>query len=691
MKIPSRVILACLVAVVIGSNEPAYARSTDWEFLGNGPDMQHHSDLAQIDQSTVGRLGLAWAVEMPTTAGLVGNPLIKDGVIFQGGPGAQIFANDLHTGRLLWHYSAAYSAERTADQSLLAYWGRQTNRGLALAGRNAIIASGDCRLIAVDQKTGKQNWEVQSCDPTQFYAITGAPRIGGGMVFIGNSCADSGATRGYVDAFDAATGQHKWRFYTVPGDPAKEKDPFYRKLARSWGTDWYSKSHGCGSVWDAMTYDAKLDQLIIGVGGPSPIPPSRRAGDAGDELFTNSVVALDARTGRYKWHAKQVPHDGWNLEPSVGLMLADLPIDGRQHRVVLSVPKQGFTYVYDAVSGKFLAATKYAMTTLDRGIDASGRFIPNPDAMYWKRPGEDTLVVPGPTGAHGWEALAFDPRTDVIFIPAITLPVNKKIDPKAVVGGTNNDYFYGENPRSPIKPSSEVVAVDLKTNAVKWRSKASTFPLNSGLLHTAGGLVFQGTADGRLFALDEKTGKALWEKQTGGAIRAAPSTVMLDDVQYLIVATGNGAGVSSGQMLGRYTSTPESRTPPRLLAFKIGGTAPYPPLAKPEPVPAPSIGRMDATLAAAGEPLFEARGCDLCHGRDGGASNGGNPPNLNRLPPPSLDVFKQIVQGGALKPNGMPQFKGVTDAEAKALFAYIINSAWDAHDRTNANGASNAR
>jgi len=674
-------ILAMLVASCSqGQSDP---QNTDWSLLGNGTEMQHHSDLMQINKGTIGKLGLAWMVDMPTTYGLVGNPLIKNGVVFQSGPGGQIFANDLKSGKLLWSFAAKYPEGKTEGESLIGYWGRQFNRGLALYKDIAIVATGDCRLVAVDQKTGRQRWEAQSCDSTQSQqAITGAPRVGEGLVFIGNGCADEGSARGFVDAFDAATGKRKWRFYTVPGDPAKETDSFYKKAAETWGTGWYGKAHGCGSPWDAMTYDEKLHQLIIGVGSASPNVPSLRPADAGDELFTDSVVAVDARTGKYKWHAKQVPHDGWNYEPAVGLMIADLPVNGKIRHAVVSVPKQGFTYVYDAATGKFLSGTKYVNVTWAKGLDKDGRPILDPTGMYWTRPDQTTLSLPGPVGAHNWEALAFNPKSNIVYVPTMIIPTAQKVETGSVAGGTSINWFYADSPEAKVQTSGQVTAIDLANNKVRWQVKTSKQPMNGGLLHTAGGLVFQGLADGRFVAFDEENGKILWSRQTGGAIRAAPSTVMLDGEQYIVLATGNGASASSSTMGANhhYSSTPESRTPPRLLAFKIGAAANYPPLAKPEAAPAPPVPRQDAVLAKRGAVLFEANGCDLCHGTDGGATVGGNVPDLNRTPPASLAVMKQVVQGGALKSGGMPQFKGMSDADVASLFAYIVNGAWDTHD-----------
>lgn len=654
------------------SRSQADPKNTDWALLGNSSQMQHHAELRQIDAKTIGKLGLAWAADMPTTYGLVGNPLIEGGVVFQGGPGGRIFANDLKTGRLLWRFEATYPDDAADHQSFGVFWARQFNRGVALYKGKVIIATGDCRLVAVDQKTGKQVWEAQSCDPSLDYGIAGAPRVGGGMVFIGNSNQELGTQRGFVDAFDAETGKRRWRFYTVPGDPATETDPFYRKIAKTWGTGWYGKTHGPGAPWDAITYDEKLGQVIIGTGALGPAEPTARAPDAGDELFTNSVVAVDAHTGKYRWHAKQVPHDGWNYEAAVGLMIADVPVDGKPRHVVVSVPKQGFAYVYDAATGKFLSGTQYVDIAWAKGLDGDGRPIYKPEAQYWNRPGQDTLMLPGGMGAHGWEALAFNPKTDVLFVPTMILPVQ-------ITAEGAYDWLYGDRPDAKVKPSGEVVAIDLASHKVKWRTTTGRLPVNGGLLHTAGGLVFQGLADGRLLAFDETTGKVVWSHQTGGAIRAAPSTVMLDGEQYLVVATGNGAASASASLVSRYSSTPQSRTPPRLLAFKLGGTAAYPSLATPEPIPTPPAPRQNTDMAKTGEMLFAAYQCEYCHGTDGGASVGGGVANLNRTQV-DLRVFKGIVQGGDRKANGMPQFKTMSDAEAAALYAYIVNAAWDAHD-----------
>jgi quinohemoprotein ethanol dehydrogenase len=652
------------------------AQNTDWDLLGNSSEMQHHSDLDEINTKNIGQLELAWSVEMPTQSGLVGNPLIKDGVVFQGGPGGLIFANDVRTGKELWSFLPEPKIEEASLGALISH---QTNRGLALFEDLVIIGTGDCRMIGVNQKTGKQVWETQSCNPKEWYGITGAPRVGGGKVFIGNSCMDSGMTRGFVEGFDARTGKKLWRFYTVPGDPAKPaEDEVQAMAAKSWGTDWYGKSKGCASVWDALTYDEKLDQLYIGTGGAGPWVPEQRAADAGDELFTNSIVALDAKTGKYKWHFKQVPQDGWNYEAAMGIMVADLPIEGKSRRTVLSVPKNGFAYVLDAVTGKFISGKNYVDVNWTKGLDANGRPIPEPAAMYWKNAQKKAVMYPSTMGSHGWEALAFDPKSNLLFIPAMTIPTEIGME----AGGNTGIYmnFYaGDEPGAKVKPYGEIVAWDPTKQKEVWRTSKTKLPINGGLMHTAGGLVFQGHADGKFAAYDAKTGKELWSRQTGGAIRGAASTVMVDGEQFIIIATGNGAASSTASYVARYTGTALSRTPPRLLAFKIGGKAKYPSLGKPEPTPVPPAPRFDKALVKRGEVVFHINSCAACHGAKG-AAVGGRVPNLNRMPPADLAMLKTVVQEGALKASGMPQYKDMTDDDAKALFAYIIEEAWESHE-----------
>ena len=656
------------------------ARSTDWVLLGNSADIQHHSGLSQINTETVSDLGIAWAIDLPTRDGLVGNPLIKNGRIFQGGSQSQVFAHDLKTGKLLWTH------EPLADRppgSFLETWLRSINRGVALYEDLVIIGTSDCRLVAIDQATGAKRWETKTCDGKQNYMITGAPRVGGDKVFIGNSCADMGLNRGHVDAVDARTGKHLWRFYTVPGDPDKPQDSeLYEMAAQTWGDGWYEKTKGCGSVWDAMVYDSELDQLIIGTGAPAPSDPTKRGKDAGDELFTNAVVALDAETGAYRWHFTQVPGDAWNYEPAVGLMTATLPIDDKDRRVVLSVPKNGFVYVLDAKTGEFISGRNYVPVNWAKGLDdETGRPIFDPAARYWEAAdGESTIVVPSSAGAHDWTALAFDPQKNVLYVPAITMPEQFE---RTASGEYSYDYSLDSEGEQKWQAFGEIVAWDPVTQSEVWRQRHG-LPLNGGALHTAGGLVFQGTAEGYLKAYDATSGEQLGSFAAGGAIRAAPSTVVDDGIQYIVVPAGAPSSSTASSGLTDYSSTKESRSRPRLLAFVLGGNAPTPAWAAPLTFRKPPVDRYPPAVAAMGEAIYEGAGCVACHGF-GGQSVGGAAADLRVRLPANLAYLKAVL-GGAFEPR-MPAVP-LDDTSTEALYAYLVNTAWRAYEDAKMNAES---
>ncbi|MDC1144407.1 PQQ-binding-like beta-propeller repeat protein [Porticoccaceae bacterium] len=656
------------------------ARSTDWVLLGNSADIQHHSGLSQINTETVSDLGIAWAIDLPTRDGLVGNPLIKNGRIFQGGSQSQVFANDLKTGKLLWTHKPL--ADRPPG-SFLETWLRSINRGVALYEDLVIIGTSDCRLVAIDQATGAKRWETKTCDGKQNYMITGAPRVGGDKVFIGNSCADMGLNRGHVDAVDARTGKHLWRFYTVPGDPDKPQDSeLYEMAAQTWGDGWYEKTKGCGSVWDAMVYDSELDQLIIGTGAPAPSDPTKRGKDAGDELFTNAVVALDAETGAYRWHFTQVPGDAWNYEPAVGLMTATLPIDDKDRRVVLSVPKNGFVYVLDAKTGEFISGRNYVPVNWAKGLDdETGRPIFDPAARYWEAAdGESTIVVPSSAGAHDWTALAFDPQKNVLYVPAITMPEQFE---RTASGEYSYDYSLGSEGEQKWQAFGEIVAWDPVTQSEVWRQRHG-LPLNGGALHTAGGLVFQGTAEGYLKAYDATSGEQLGSFAAGGAIRAAPSTVVDDGIQYIVVPAGAPSSSTASSGLTDYSSTKESRSRPRLLAFVLGGNAPTPAWAAPLTFRKPPVDRYPPAVAAMGEAIYEGAGCVACHGF-GGQSVGGAAADLRVRLPANLAYLKAVL-GGAFEPR-MPAVP-LDDTSTEALYAYLVNTAWRAYEDAKMNAES---
>ena len=648
-----------------------------WTVIGNGDDQQYYSPLDQINDQNVKTLGLAWYADIPTQDGLVGNPLVADGIVYQSGAFSRVYANDIRTGKLLWRFDPQVDLK---GASLAAFWSARYNRGVAIWKDKLIVGTGDCRLVAIDRKTGKKIWDAVSCDSKQLYGITAAPRVGGGKVFIGNNCIDSGVGRGYVDAFDVETGQHKWRFYTVPGAPPAGgySNNTMEMAAKTWGTgEWWKKATGCGSAWDAITYDPKTNLVYFGVDGPTPWNPKDRAADAGDELFTNSIVAVNADTGEYAWHYKTTPHDAWNFDATMHIMVADLPIKGSSRHVVMTAPKNGFFYVLDAATGKFLSANNFTPVNWASHIDQkTGRPVTIPDANWWEHPDSKTIASPGPTGAHNWQAMAFNPSTRLVYIPVMITPTAITMNPLAAVGGASFDPYYGLGKDPHWKAYGELVAWDPVTEQARWRAPHS-LPMNGGIISTAGNLVFQGTADGYFEAYRADNGLKLWSIYVGDSIMGAATTVTVDGHQVILVPAGNSASVVLGTYMARLSSLPTTRGVSRLLAFELGGSATLPPT-KAVQVALPPRPKQPADLAKKGAVLFEQSFCVDYHGYAAEAA-GGSIKDLRNASAPTHDTFAAIVIGGLRKDKGMPQFSDLPVADVQAIQAYVINQAWAAY------------
>jgi PQQ-dependent dehydrogenase (methanol/ethanol family) len=666
---------AALVAgTALCASNPGESTGDAWQVLGNGNNQQYFSPLAQINDKNVKSLGLAWYADIPSLDGLVGNPLVSDGVVYQSGALSRVYANDVRTGKLLWRFDPQIDL---TGASLAAFWSARYNRGLALWDNKVIVGTGDCRLVAIDRKTGKKVWDAVSCDRTAQFGITAAPRIGGGKVFIGNNCIDSGIGRGYVDAFDVQTGLHKWRFYTVPGAPPENgyENKTMEMAAKTWGSgEWWKKATGCGSAWDAITYDAKTNLVYFGVDGPAPWNPRERAADAGDELFTNSIVAVNADTGEYVWHYKTTPHDGWNFDATMHIMVADLPIKGATRHVVMTAPKNGFFYVLDATTGKFLSGNNYTPVNWASHIDQrTGRPVTIPDANWWEHPESKTIASPGPVGAHNWHTMAFNPATRLVYIPAMIVPTAITVDPKAALGGASFDPFYGLGDDPQWKAYGELVAWDPITQKARWRA-LHKLPINGGLMSTAGNLVFQGTADGYFEAYRADNGTKAWSMYVGDSIMGAATTILVDGEQFILIPAGNSTSSNLSTLLARLSSTPGTRGSSRLLAFKLGGTTTLPPT-KLITIALPPRPKQPVDLAKKGAALFEQSYCVDCHGYSAEAV-GGSIKDLRNASAQTHDAFEAIVIGGLRKDKGMPQFSDLSVADVQAIHAYVINQAW---------------
>jgi len=666
-----------LVGCLTLHDQASAAPDSDWRVVNGSFDGWHYGATSQINDGNVSKLGLAWSADIPSPSGLVGTPIVVDGVVYQSGPGGIVYANDVRTGQSKWIFSP--DNQYAEDLSFVAFWAMRHNRGLTADEDNVYVASGNCKLFAIDRKTGKQRWSVKACDPKEPYGITAAPTVGGGMVFIGNSNADMNTARGFISAFDAKTGKFLWRFYTRPGDPKKPFESETVKAASAtWGKDYWPASIGGAQVWDSMTYDAELGLLFFGTNGALPHNPLERGVDTGDELFSSAIVAVDAKTGKYVWHYTTVPHDGWELSACAPIQIAELPVDGKKTRVVMQAPKNGFLYVLDARTGKFISAGQIAAQTWTKGIDPkTGRPIPNPDAQYWNRPGQETLMIPGTNGARSWEPMSYSPKSSLVYIPTRTMATLYTKD-------GSYDWYYPLHKEASVKAEGQLVAWDPVKQKEVWKFvRPSTH--NGGVMATAGNLVFQGTVEGSFDAFDATTGKKLWSFQGDGAIMGAPSTAVVDGVQYIFVASGDSGASAQTHSAGGFNSSPSTQGPPRLLAFRLGGTQSLdkkPGYAEVK-LEKPWRPRQAASLVLHGKQVFDKHGCELCHGVEA-VQAGRDIPDLRRASEATFAAMPIILKG-ALRPRGMPGFSNISEKDVVALQAYLTEQAWIGYEAQSAN------
>ena len=665
------------VAACQGNSVPD---SSDWDIIGNGTDNFFYSSLDQINDGNVQNLGLAWSVDLPTLDGPVGNILVSDGIAYESAAESRVFAIDLKTKKLLWEFSPEIDFENAHIGTFIL---ARMQRGVSVDGDQLFIATADCQMIALDKKSGEVNWNQHFCDmSTGLGSGTAAPRVGNGLVFQGTTCSDAFNTRGYIVALDQKTGKERWRFYGVPQFPnapeGGQATPELEMAAKTWGKSPPQEQVACGGNWEGLTFDPVLNQLYIPTSGHVPWRPDQRAPDAGDELFAGSIVAVNADSGKYAWHYKLAPHDGWNWEASTPSVVTNLKVDGQDRRVLMNAPKHGFLITLDAKTGEFLAGDRIAKVNWASGFDAKGRPILTGEANYWEKGSEGAITYPGPGGAHLWQPMSFSPDTGLVYIPVSNGPTLMAADNATIVGGAKWDISYedADNPQF-----GSLVAIDPVSHKIRWEIKHE-MTLNGGVMSTAGNLVFQGTGDGKFEVRAADTGKLLWSKYLGASLQGVPSTFMFEGEQYILLPVGNATSASPGMTLAKIGSCEDCRqAPSRILAFKLGGKETLAPNPKLPQMPKPPLPRFSAALAEKGAELFLSTGCETCHG-DRLINGGGKAPDLRRADEARHKLFKEIVHGGLLKLNGMPQFDYLTDAELEAIQAYIINNAWDEYEKS---------
>lgn len=647
----------------------------DWPGYGRTYGETHFSPLTEIDTASVGKLSLASFLDLPPGP-VATQPVVVDGIIYISTGLSIVRAIDAVSGKELWLYDPKVA--QVAGSKMVPTWG---NRGIAYWNGKVYTGTVDGRLIAIDAKSGQEVWSAATTQPGDGRYITGAPRLLNGRIIVGHGGADTSDVRGYVTAYDAETGRQLWRFFTVPGNPANgfENDAM-AKAAKTWSGEWW-KYGGGGTAWNAFAYDPETDTVFVGTGNGAPWNRQIRSQGKGDNLYLCSILALDAKTGAYKWHYQVNPGETWDYNAAMDMHLADVRIGGRTYKALIQAPKNGFVYVIDRTNGKLLAANKFAKVTWATRIDlASGRPVEVPGIRFEN--GASFEMWPSYTGAHSSNASAFDPRNGTIFIPVIERGAiyNDRGVAKANWQrrpGNVHDFGvvtnFAERIADPLHNTSALLAMDAVTGKQLWRIRTPR-DFNGGLMATAGNLVFQGQNDNRFNAYDMRSGKRLWSFDAQAPVIAAPVTYAVKGRQYVTVIAGMGTSGGNVMAVSGYKDLPDYRDQPRrVLTFAIDGTAALPTLPPRQKAPADPDYRSDPAMEAAGKPLFDGN-CLSCHGP--GGMSGGGAPRLTRSPVIlSEETFESVVHDGALKENGMPQFGTLTKAQLAAIRQYLRSSA----------------
>jgi quinohemoprotein ethanol dehydrogenase len=645
------------------------AASDEWPSWGRNELETHYSPLDEIKIANVSNLKLAWHFDLEPgyTASV---PVEAEGKVFITTQHSHIRGFDAASGKLLWEYDGG-TTQRRSDPLALS-WG---SKGIAYWDHKVYLVTTDGYVVALDANTGKEVWKVYDFPDAAPRNANGAPRVFGGKVIVGFGGADISPARGFVTAYDATTGKLAWRFYTVPGDPSQPATTKAEQIERATWHDWYnsdgSRRGGGGTAWNAFSYDPDLNLIYLGVGNGFPYNQNLRSPGGGDNLFLASIVAVNANTGEYVWHYQVTPGEQWDSTATNDMTLATLKIDGRERKVLMQAPKNGFFYVLDRTNGKLISAQKIAKVTWATGIDMqSGRPIENPGIRYVGKPGLFELW-PGPSGAHSWPPQAYSPLTGLVYIPVmengamigegqkggpeISAGMGVTMIPEVDLPGGHRSFLKAWNPVT----QKEVWKVELPGD---WPG---------GVMASAGNLVFQGRIDGSFVAYDAATGKEVWTFKTESPIVGAPISYRVSGRQYITVITGNGGNGAGITSPGNAAYRTDYRLPRRVLTFAIGGTDTIPSYAMPKlEIPDDPNYMPDGARAMKGAMLFGTNACIVCHGWN--AIGGGAAPDLRYSPTIiSADALRQIVKGGALVLNGMPKFAQLSDEDLETIRFYL--------------------
>lgn len=498
-------------------------RPENWAVYGGGYDNQRYSRLDQINTENVSKLAPVWIKTFDVKHGFETTPIVVDGVLYMTTGGhTSVWALDAKTGEEYWHFQHGIPEDVAACCD-------RVNRGLAVADGKVFFATLDAQLIALDAQSGKPAWKTRIGNTKDGYTATGAPLVVKDKVVVGISGGEYGV-RGYLDAYDMATGEQAWRFWTIPGpgEPGHE----------TWGGTEAWRTGG-GATWVTGAYDPELDLLYWTTGNPSPDMNGEVR--PGDNLYTNAVVALDPDDGKLAWHFQWTPHDVWDYDGVNEVILTDLEIEEETVPALIHADKNGFFYALNRKSGEFLYAKEFARQSWAKDIDPdTGR--PTIDEMAIPGPAK-TPVCPGPAGAKEWNHMAFSPETGLAYIPVIENCAMYRSSQAFFERGM--PYWGGDADVMAFGPAESyglLKAINAATGEEAWNIR-SDLPVMSGVLTTAGGLVFWGEADGTFHATAAESGKDLWTYNVGSGIHAPPVTFSVDGEQYVAIAAGWGGWV----------------------------------------------------------------------------------------------------------------------------------------------------
>jgi alcohol dehydrogenase (cytochrome c) len=499
----------------------------NWLMYNGTYASQHYSVLDQITPANVQDLELKWVWQALSLEKLETTPLVVDGVMYATEPPNNIVAIDTRTGRVFWKY------EYPTPAVTYACCGR-INRGLAILDHTLYMGTLDARLVAIDTRTGRKKWDVVVAEHTHGYVLAHAPLVVKDKVIVGPAGGEMGI-KGFLAAYDTKTGRLIWKFNTVPnpGEPGHE----------TWaGESW---KNGGGSVWVTGSYDPDLNLTYWGIGNPGP--DWNPAARPGDNLYTNSVVALDVDTGKLKWHFQFTPHDEWDWDAAQVPVLVDREWRGKPRKLMLWGNRNGFFYVLDRATGEFLLGKPFVRQDWAKGLDDKGRPIKIPG----KGPSlHGTQVYPGVQGGTNWYAPSFSPRTGLFYLTAWDEYHSRYYTWDQTYKPGRN--YTGGTTRADVPPTRRGLirlwgpeagygalrALDPATGEKAWDFRTDDMS-DSGVLTTAADLLFWGNREGYIFALDARSGKLLWKRQLGGQVAASPVTYLVEGKQHVSLASGN--------------------------------------------------------------------------------------------------------------------------------------------------------